>query len=109
MRKWQYWKTQWLEIFQIKERHESSCLKNLGLPRWLRGKEPPANAGDAGDVGSSLDQDDPLEAEMATHFSILAWKIPWTEEPGGLQSIGSHKELNMTERLSTHNAIHIKF
>ena len=33
--------------------------------------------------------------EMATHFSILAWKIPWTEEPGGLQPMG-HKELDMT-------------
>ena len=32
----------------------------------------------------TLDQEDPLEKEMATHFSILAWKIPWTEEPGGL-------------------------
>ena len=37
----------------------------------------------------SLCQEDPLENEMATHFSILAWKIPWTEEPGGLQSMGS--------------------
>ena len=36
----------------------------------------------------SLDWEDPLEEEMATHSSILAWKIPWTEEPGGLQSIG---------------------
>ena len=36
----------------------------------------------------SLSQEDPLEKEMATHSSILAWKIPWTEEPGGLQSIG---------------------
>ena len=35
-----------------------------------------------------MDQDDPLEKEMATHSSILAWKIPWTEEPGGLQSMG---------------------
>ena len=35
-----------------------------------------------------LGQEDPLEKEMATHLSILAWKIPWTEEPGGLQSIG---------------------
>ena len=34
----------------------------------------------------SLGQEDPLEKEMATHSSILAWKIPWTEEPGGLQS-----------------------
>ena len=36
----------------------------------------------------SLGQDDPLEQEMATYSSILAWRIPWTEEPGGLQSIG---------------------
>ena len=36
----------------------------------------------------SLDQEDLLEKEMATHSSILAWKIPWTEEPGGLQSMG---------------------
>ena len=35
----------------------------------------------------SLDQEDPLEKEMATHSRILAWEIPWTEEPGGLQSI----------------------
>ena len=39
----------------------------------------------------SLDQEDPLEEEMATHSSILAWKIPRTEEPGGLQSMGSQK------------------
>ena len=37
----------------------------------------------------SLGQEDPLEEEMATHSSILAWRIPWTEEPGGLQSRGS--------------------
>ena len=36
----------------------------------------------------SLDWEDPLEKEMATHCSILAWRIPWTEEPGGLQSLG---------------------
>ena len=38
----------------------------------------------------SLVQEDPLEKEMATHSSVLAWEIPWTEEPGGLQSLGSH-------------------
>ena len=43
----------------------------------------------------SLAQEDPLEKEMATHSSILAWKIPWTEEPGGLQSMES-QELDMT-------------
>ena len=39
----------------------------------------------------SLDQEDPLEKEMATHSSILAWKIPWTEEPGRLQSMESRR------------------
>ena len=43
----------------------------------------------------SLGQNDSLEKEMATHSSILAWKIPWTEEPEGLQSIGLKKEVNM--------------
>ena len=43
----------------------------------------------------SLGQEDALEKEMATHSSILAWRIPWTEEPGGLQSMGS-QELDMT-------------
>ena len=39
----------------------------------------------------SLGREDPLEKEMATHSSILAWRIPWTEEPGGLQSTGSQR------------------
>ena len=38
-----------------------------------------------------MDWEDPLEKEMAAHSSILAWKIPWTEEPGGLQSMGSQR------------------
>ena len=48
-------------------------------------KNLPANAGD---TGSILGSRSPLEKKMATHSSILAWEIPWTEEPGGLQSIG---------------------
>ena len=44
----------------------------------------------------SLDQEDPLEKGMTTHSSILTWEIPWTEEPGGLQSVG-HKDSDMTE------------
>ena len=49
----------------------------------------------------SLGQEDPLEKEMATHSSILAWRIPWTEEPGGYSPQG-HKESDMTERLHFH-------
>ena len=54
---------------------ESAC--NAGDPVWFLGPE------------------DPVEKEMATHFNILAWKIPWTDKPGGLQSIGS-QESDMT-------------
>ena len=58
-------------------------------------KNLPTSAGDTGDVGSilgrSLGQEDPLEKEMATHSNILAWRIPWTEEPSGLQSMGSER------------------
>ena len=52
-------------------------------------KNPPANAGDIRDVGSTMGREDRLEKGMANHSSILAWRIPWTEEPGGPQSIGS--------------------
>ena len=49
------------------------------------------SSADAGDVGSIPGQEDPLEEGMATHSSILAWKILWTEEPGRLLSIGSQR------------------
>jgi len=52
-------------------------------------KNPPANAGDIRDVVRSLGQEDPLEESRATHSSILVWRIPWTEEHSGLQSMGS--------------------
>ena len=45
----------------------------------------------------SLGQEDPLEKEKATHFSILAWRIPWTEEPGGLQSTGSQSWTRLSD------------
>ena len=63
-----------------------------GFPDGLVVKNLPANAGDARDLGRSLGQEDPLEEEMATGSSILAWRIPWTEEPGGLQSTGSQSQ-----------------
>ena len=62
-------------------------------------KNPPANAEDVRDMGSrSLVWEDFLEEEMATHSSILAWKIPWTEEPGGATVHGVAKSWT---RLST--------
>ena len=51
-------------------------------------KNLPANGEDAGDLGLILGQEDPLEEVMATHSSILAWRIPWTEESGRLQFMG---------------------
>ena len=60
----------------------------MGFPSGLAVKNLPANAGDAGSI---LGWEDPLEKEMATHSSILAWKIPWTEEPGRLQCMGLQK------------------
>ena len=61
-------------------------------------KKPPANAGDIREVGlilgsvsRSLGQEDPMEEGMTIYSSILAWRIPWTEELGGLQCIGSQR------------------
>ena len=54
-------------------------------------KNPPANRGDRRDSGSSLGWEELLEEEMATHSSFLAWEIPQTEEPGGLQSMGPQR------------------
>ena len=53
-------------------------MRSCGLPWWLCGKE-------------SLGQEDPLEKEMAIHSRILAMEIPWTEEPGGIQSMGPQR------------------
>ena len=66
------------------------CLFSWDFPGPL--KNPSASAGDV----QSLGWEDPLEEEMATRSSILAWRIPWTEEPGGLPSMGL-KELDTTE------------
>ena len=55
------------------------------------GKNPSANAGDIKTLDSMSGWEDPLEREMANHSSILAWEIPWTEEPGRLQSMVSQK------------------
>ena len=59
-----------------------------GLPKGLSRKNLPARQETQ---GRSLGQEDALEKEMATHPSILAWEIPWTEEPAGLQSTGSQR------------------
>ena len=64
-------------------------------------KNLPVNAGDIRDMGSILGQEDSLEEGMATHSSILAWRNPWTEEPGGLQPMGVAKSQTQLKPLST--------
>ena len=61
---------------------------NVGFPGGTEGKASACNAGDLGLIPGS---GRPLEKEMATHFNILAWWIPWTEEPGRLRSMGSER------------------
>ena len=69
-------------------------MKN-GFPSGSAVKNLPANAGNSGDLGQSLGQEDPLKEEMAIHSSVLAWEIPWTEEPGWLQSMGSQSQTQL--------------
>ena len=61
------------------------------MAQWLKKKNPPAM--EETQV-QSLGQEEPLEKGMTTHSSILAWKIPWTEDPGGLQSMGRRGRCN---------------
>ena len=63
-------------------------------------KNPPANAGDIRDAVQSLGWKGPLEKETGAHLTILAWRAPCTEEPGGLQSIGLQSQIQL-KRLST--------
>ena len=62
--------------------------KLKGIPKWLSGKESTCQHRRHEMWVWSLGQEDPVEKEMATHSSILAWEIPQTEEPGRLQSMG---------------------
>ena len=63
-----------------------NILSRLDFPGGLDGKESAYNLGET--QVRYLGWEDPLEKKMATHSSVLAWEIPWTEEPGGLQSMG---------------------
>ena len=63
-------------------------IQRKGLSRWLSDKEPTCNAGDVALISGSGNL---LEEEMATHSSIVAWRIPWIEDSGGLQSMGSQR------------------
>ena len=75
-----------IEFRSVITHYEQYFIVNVGLPWWFRGKEYACNAGD---LGSIPGLEDPLEKGMVTHSSILPWKIPWTEEPGELESMRS--------------------
>ena len=66
-----------------------------GLPQWLSSIESAYSAGAAGDAGS-IPGEDPLERGMATYSSILAWRILWTDEPGGLQKVANGEAKSRT-------------
>ena len=72
----------------------------VAFPNGSVGKESAWNAADTDEIWS-LGQEDPLEKEMATHSSILAWRIPWTEEPDGLQNPRGCKESDTAKWPST--------
>ena len=63
----------------------------MSLPWWLSNQESTCNAGVKDTQAQSLGWEDPLEKEMATHSSTLAWKIPWMEKPSRLQRVGSQR------------------
>ena len=69
----------------------SIWVSHWNVFQWNVSQVAPTNAGDTRDRVWSLGQEDPLEEEMATHPSIIVWRISWTEEPGGLQSMGSQR------------------
>ena len=100
-RPWQHHSTTLLSEFDHSEGHPVSGIVHvrplvtgvLHITSWLPGgsvvKNLPASAGDLRDTGSIPGSGIPPGEGNGTHSSILAWEIPWTEEPGGLQSMGS--------------------
>ena len=83
----------WLQA-QIQNPSYPSIITNYGLPRWLRGKEPACQMQEP--QFQSLHWENPLEKETATHSSVLSWRIPWPEERGRLQSMGSQSQTRLS-------------
>ena len=76
-----YHVTAWIHVYLL-------CYHTIGFPVGLDGRESACNTGDPGSIPGS---GRPPGEGNGNHFSILAWRIPWTEEPGGLQSVGVAK------------------
>ena len=84
-----------IPFYRIKNKTKLRPTLEKGFPGDTSGKEPTCQCS-----CRSLDREDPLEEGMATHSSILAWIIPWTEEPGGLWSIGLQRVRNDSSDLA---------
>ena len=87
--------------FPVTVSFEKRTYLKRGFPGGASGKEPACNAGEHKTWVRPLGQEDPLEKGMATHSSILAWRIPWTEEPGRPQGFKVQRDL-ATEHTHTH-------
>ena len=84
------WGAAWTKKQRLGSTREHCCEREEQASQVvLEVTNPPANAGDMKDMGSIPGLGRSLEKGTATHSSILAWRLPWTEEPGGLQSMGS--------------------
>ena len=81
----------WVRKIPWRRKWHPTPASPVGFPSGSEGKEFACNAGDTRDTDSIPGSGRSLEEEMATHSSILAWKIPWTEEPGRLQSMASQR------------------
>ena len=96
------------EVILLMFSNSVSVSSLLGLPRWLSGKESTCQCRRCSQETwiQSLGRQDPLEKGLATHPSILAWRIIWTEEPGGLQSMGSESQTRLSARTRAHTHTH---
>ena len=84
------WGVVYTGVHRVQSCAQGYTRTHAGFPGGSDGKESAGNAGDPGSIpGTGRAPGE--EKEMATHFSILPWKIPWMEEPGGLQSMGSQR------------------
>ena len=91
----------WAAVHGVAQSDTTEATQQQQQQLELVVKNPPANSGVVRDVGLILSWEDSLKQVRAAHSSILAWRIPWTEEPGGLQSIGSQSWTRL-KRLTTH-------
>ena len=90
------------KMFNLRSKQKNANNTSLLFPGGTSGKEPSCQCRRPERLFQSLGQEDPLEKGMATHSSILAWRIPWTEEPGRLQVHRDTKSRTQLNQLSTH-------